>query len=388
MPALLGLFGTGDFAANQAPENWRETILYLEPEGDTPLIALSSQMATKPTDDPRFHWWTEKYEARILTVDGGAGVGVAGDSVAVDVHAFGNYCPKGVLLFCPLTGEYLQVNTDPTVDTQLTVTRGFGLVGGTAVSAIPDETQLTVIGSAYAEGSGAPKAIHRVPVEESNFTQIFKTTIDITRTARKTRVRTGDKQYEHDKMRALRRHMQDLERAAFFGIKSQSIGANGKPLRTTGGLLNFMQTNVQDYGGNATYNQLDDFFQQLFLYGPPERLAFCGNQWISKLNFLIDGRVHYKITAPITTYGMELQTLVTPYGTVRYKRHPGLTTDPFYNNSAWYIAPGNMVYRPLDDTFIMPDVHQPDLDMKMDQYITEAGFEFHHEETFGRQTNL
>ncbi len=56
---FLGMRGTGDWHADQRPMNWRENILYLYPNGMTPLTAILSMMSSRKVDDPQFHWWTQ-----------------------------------------------------------------------------------------------------------------------------------------------------------------------------------------------------------------------------------------------------------------------------------------------------------------------------------------
>lgn len=55
MAAVLGLRGTGDFSTDERPKNWRETLLYLFPNGDAPLTALLAKMKSEATDDPEFN---------------------------------------------------------------------------------------------------------------------------------------------------------------------------------------------------------------------------------------------------------------------------------------------------------------------------------------------
>ena len=55
MSVFLGMRGTGDFTVTgQRPENWREMILYLYPNGKAPLTAIMSMMKSEKTDDPIF----------------------------------------------------------------------------------------------------------------------------------------------------------------------------------------------------------------------------------------------------------------------------------------------------------------------------------------------
>jgi len=42
--AIQGLRGSGNFAADERPKNWREAVLHLFPNGNVPLTALTNQM--------------------------------------------------------------------------------------------------------------------------------------------------------------------------------------------------------------------------------------------------------------------------------------------------------------------------------------------------------
>jgi hypothetical protein len=66
--AFLGMRGNGDWITNQEPENWRETILFLFPNGDAPLTAVMSKMASEKTTDPKFHWFEKGLPAQRATV--------------------------------------------------------------------------------------------------------------------------------------------------------------------------------------------------------------------------------------------------------------------------------------------------------------------------------
>ena len=58
MPAVLGLRGSGNFNTNERPQNWREYIMYLFPNGEAPLTAVLSLLASQGTDDPQYNWST------------------------------------------------------------------------------------------------------------------------------------------------------------------------------------------------------------------------------------------------------------------------------------------------------------------------------------------
>lgn len=54
---VAGLRGTGDFATDERPKNFREMILKRNPNGTAPLTALLAKMKKESVDDPEFAWW-------------------------------------------------------------------------------------------------------------------------------------------------------------------------------------------------------------------------------------------------------------------------------------------------------------------------------------------
>src|SRR6056297_2622789 len=52
------------------PENWRDTLLYIEPNGTAPLTALMSRMKRQPTTDPQINWLTKSLPEQMGAVTG------------------------------------------------------------------------------------------------------------------------------------------------------------------------------------------------------------------------------------------------------------------------------------------------------------------------------
>ena len=59
MGAFLGMRGTGDWGTSERPQSFRETMLFLYPNGKMPLTAIMSMQKSEQVDDPEFHWWTK-----------------------------------------------------------------------------------------------------------------------------------------------------------------------------------------------------------------------------------------------------------------------------------------------------------------------------------------
>lgn len=390
MATIAGLRGTGDWGPDERPKNFRETILFLEPNGMSPLQSLLSKMGSESTDDPEFNWWEEKLTHCRLQVDTEAAASlttlvIKSGSTALDAVA-------GDLFMVETAGgmwtnEIVMVKTDPSVATALVVTRG---AAGTTAAVITAGSFMTKIGNAFAEGTLSPKATTRNPTKLKNYCQIFKTTYEITETAKVTKSRTGPVM-EKDKKRKLFDIMRDMEMASIYGGASEGIGANGKPLRTTGGLLSFITTHRTNFGSGGTdFNEdnLIDFFAQVFNYDGQgagnERLAFVGNTALTAINKLARNSSSTRINfdKEVTqVYGMNFTKWTLPQGTIYFKTHPLFNIHPELSKAMMVINPKGIKERPLRKLKFKDNVQAPDADYQKGQWISETGFEFNHEET-------
>ncbi len=415
---FLGMRGSGDWVANQAPENWRQQILYLYPNGMAPLTAILSMISSESVDDSRFHWWTQEQSAVSGTVDAiwtDAGCtiayvtgGVAGDILYVQMTTvLANRIRDGHQIL-------LRDASDWSVDVVgkvVTVARG-GVNSVLAVKLLEaddnsvvvpandlsDCDNFKIIGNINPEGGEMPDAIALNPVEVSNYTQIFRTPLSITRTARKTRLRTGD-QYQKAKAEALEMHSWEMELGFLWGIRTSNIGDNGKPERTTMGAINFIRTyaaaNCDDYSLNATYSGLtwaqggETWFkamlEQIFRYGANEKLCLCGSGFLLGLDALAMAGGQVNLSPAQKTYGMQILTWITPFGTLHMKTHPLFSHDVTTRNMGVILEPKEMTYKYIDDTAFYSENSQkthPEgyggrrIDGTNEEYLTECGLEF------------
>ena len=204
MTAVAGLRGSGDWGTGERPKNFRELILFRNPNGTAPIFALMARVQKESVNDPEFSWWDEPNDLIRLQVNGeldSAALTVVVDSADPsagtpdNVWGTAQHLVEGDLLLVePLTdvstfdNEVLEVVSSSS-DTTFVVKRGRA---GSSAATIVDDAFLTKIGSAHAEGTAAPSATSRNPIKYFNFTQIFKTTYELTNTATVTKLRTGD----------------------------------------------------------------------------------------------------------------------------------------------------------------------------------------------------
>src|SRR6516225_5933959 len=204
MSGIAGLRGTGDWGTDERPKNFRERILFISPNGNAPIFALTSKAGKYAVNDPEFAWWAESQNLIRLVTSGGllatdtlvtvVGADPTSSTMSSLYGAATNLKQGDVLLVEPaadavtFTNEYLIVDTIIS-DTQLTVRRA---QGGSTAAAIPNGAGLTLVGSSFSEGTSAPRAVSRNPVKFSNYIQIFKDTYELTGTATETFARTGN----------------------------------------------------------------------------------------------------------------------------------------------------------------------------------------------------
>lgn len=395
MAATLGLRGTGDFSADERPKNWREMLLYLFPNGEAPLTAVLSMLASEGTDSAEYNWWEKRLPTQRMQVNGQ--VLAAGTTITVDSGA--KDCVAGTILLVEATdgattadNELLRVTSDPTIDTELEVERSFGSV---AAGTIADNEYLVVIGNVNEEGGTPPTAKTYAPSKKTNYTEIFRMPLYLTRTARRERLRWDSSgPYREAKREALSLHSIEMEKAFIFGNAVETTGPRGKPMRMTGGILSFLTTNIGDgTGGNfsvdgtLTEDALDILMESVFRYGSTEKLALCGSTFVRTVT-KFGKNATVNMVPRDTTYGMKIMEYLTPSGTLMLKQHPLFNQHPEWKKNALILDVKNLKSRPLDDTMFIKNRQENGEDASMDEFLTEAGLEIWYEETHAYITGV
>jgi len=412
---FLGMRGSGDFVTNQRPLNWRQQILYLYPNGMAPLTAILSMTSGSSVDDADFNWWTQTQTtvqgavAGVFTIadlsTAYAGGGVAGDTVFISITTvLANRIVKGKQILLRDASDY-RVDV---VGKVTEVTRGsINSVLAVKLLEIDDNSptndltncdNFKIIGNINPEGGEMPDAIALNPVQVYNYTQIFRTPLSLTRTALKTRLRTGD-QYQKAKSEALEQHSWEMELAWIWGIRTQNIGDNNKPERTTMGVINFIRAfapaNVDDYTLNATYagqawtvggeTWLKAMLELIFRFGAEDKLCLCGSGFLLGIDALAQASGQINIQPAQKMYGMQIREWLTPFGAIHMKTHPLFSFDATTRHMGIILEPKELGYRYIDDTSFYGESNQKThtsgygarrIDGLNEEYLTEAGLEF------------
>ena len=374
MTAIQGLRGTGQFTTDFRPTNYRELFTLLEPNGSAPLQALLSMTGSESTDDPKYNHYRDELPDRKLTVNG-AVASTSTASITVDAADDQQFVVPGTIIVNVDTGEVMRATAAPSSNA-IAVERN---IGGTSHQ-IADDANLIIGGFADTEGGSAPIAISFDPTLDFNFTQIFKTAVQVTGTLQNTYLRTGDKEPEQ-LTKALKMHMSDIERAMFFGKRAEVNGSTASPLRFTGGLRNSITTvtDAASYGASSNVITEKEFdrllIENIFAYGGSEKVAFCGARVIS--NLMEIGKNRWQPTAIDNAYGVSLSRYTTYAGDLLVYMHPMFRQVPTMDKEMIILDMSELKYRYMQgrDTQLIRDVQAPDFDGVKHMYQSECGLE-------------
>ncbi len=416
--AFMGMLGTGKFTDKERPQNWREKILQLYPNGDAPLTAIMSKMASESTDDPIFNWFEKD-----LATQAGAITNIYTDAGMKSAYASG--AVAGTVMYVKTNAAMatqvrpghqllLRDADDLMKDVNVKVLERMANGDNSLVTVSCLEAERTsgdlaavdrmlIVGDINPEGGDMPQSISYGKDPFYNNTQIFRTPLSITRTARKTRIR-GENKYNEMKREALELHGIEMEKNTIFSVPTTRIGLNGKPERTTAGIVHWLRnhegiednftssTNVTAGASwlNGGEEWLDEICRQIFRYGPRERLAFVGDKTVLAIQRLVKSmnRVTYDISSTTTDYGINISKWLTPFGSINMMMHPLFSYEPSNQNSMLLLVPQYMKFRYIDDTTFFGDGDKQNTghsrrDATDEEFLTEGGYEFHHGKCFG-----
>ena len=433
MGAFLGMRGNGDWATDQEPGNFREVILHEYPNGDTPLTALLSMMSSESVDSDTFNWWTKRLPAQAGSITAGqiyidVGLSTAyvyathgtthgadGSTVYAKVpEAFAKECRKGhnvTLIDSDRSYVALNAHVNDVVYNGANSYLALKLLeaddnAGDDVASYNMATvdRIMITSNSNPQGGSTPRGIAYDPTKFYNHTQIFRAALEMTRTAQKTRLRTGD-QLKEAQREALELIGIEQEKALYYGIRKEWTGANGQPETTFDGIINFIKrgattgfsasaaSSINDYTLRSDFtgqswleggeDWFDDNLEFLGTYAPSEVIALCGAGALTGLTKLAKytGNIQME-PGPNNAYGMKFTTWINPHITIHMKKAPMMAREPSMTNSMLLFSPKNIKTKVMDEITYLPDRQPNGMDGVMSEYLGEWGPEYHFPDQF------
>lgn len=411
--AFLGMTGTGQWTSDDRPTSYRETILQLFPNGDMPLTAITAKGRNEKVDDPEFHWFEKSMAAQgglitAISVTSGSSQAVGTPVTLTCAAETAQHFRRGHTAIVVVTTDFAKRIWGKVTDVQVNGASSTIRIILKQASTYCDDINaaigtnaayIDIVGSASPEGSTIPDAIGYKSTKYTGYTEIFRTSLDITRTQRLTKMRLGDP-YTMLKAEALFYHGIEMEMAALFHTATELDGDNGQKERTTWGIIPYTETyssdNILTYPSSSTpawlaggEDWLDEAFEQLFRYGRDTKVAFCGSGALLGIQKLVKLNGNFSFTPETAAYGIKVVRWVTPFGEILLKRHPLMTFKSYLRNSVVIFEPENVRFRYMTDTTFQRDLSDVDklaeragYDGTKEGYLTEGGYEFNHPETF------
>lgn len=453
--SILGLMNAESFASNRF-QSHRRQVFYFYPNGASPLMGLLSLLKDLTLDDPRHNWYEKRLSenwgvaANISTtvVFYSTGVTVAGGKVTAATVAAANFAVTAGTQYAIKTSatpenvfrighifRFVATNTsgnpeeiigrinaiNVTADTP-TTTLGFIAVRASAVNIDYDVathagTQITVIGSAFAEGiRDESSGIYNEPVNPYNLTQIFRKPLTITGTALKTSSKFDEQGIFPDQSKeAAVDFAREMEWAFLFGERAQIGSAATSITRYMGGILYFLRlweagttygntaatTDTDDTkriitnsAATVSMDQFDGWMERVFRITnnkSTEKIAFCGSGALLTLNKLFKRNGMQTSSMPLKdTYGMDVRAYECPSGKLYLKTHPLMSQNATMRFNMLITDLPNLTYANLRgrDMELLTNRQDNDADNRKDEWLGECTLELNLPESHMYIQNL
>jgi hypothetical protein len=329
-----------------------------------------SSLMKAQTGNPEFKWFEDVYGGRYAKVATAYNASASSIDVSGAGSSSAHIFTVGDVVKNARTGEVFKVTAITDTDT-IAVTAAFGTTP-TAAGQVGDG--LFIVGNVNEENAAARNVNTTRVGAQTNYTQIFKTSIAVSNTEKASKLYGGD---DLPYLRAKKgtEHALDIERAYWFGEKKY-VSSGTHPLRATGGILEFIEggnSYVQNQGGALTAPDVNTFLREGFTYGNTTKMMFAGGVVLQAINEIARGQIQTKVGD--TTYGIKISEWQTAFGTVNIVHNPLFVED--YSGYAFLLDMDSFRHRYMEgrDTKLMTNVQAPDVDGEVDQFLTECGLE-------------
>ncbi|MNB92248.1 hypothetical protein D3C87_725690 [compost metagenome] len=333
----VGIFNTGNFTTDLAKKSFAGMITRFMPNGNAPLFGLTALLSTTTAlaTEHGFFTKTMVFPGFVLSAS------ITNVQTVFTVDSTKNLLPGQIhQLF--QTKENVIINTVLS-PTSISVSRGVGTVAAAAITLGATSPDAYQVGNAYEEASVRPQALGINPIRITNLTQIFRNTWSVSGSADAVQVIAGDGTSAENRQDCAAFHAADIEKAIFFGQKSQGY-RNGQPFRTMDGLISVVSNiayyppsyaapNVFAAGSTTTIDQLEAMLDPVFDQATDpkianERLLFVGGKARVVLNNIGKKSGIYQLMEGATEWGLQFSTMKLARGTFRIIEHPLFNSNP------------------------------------------------------------
>ena len=376
--------------------------------GTTPQFFLPGQLLKVPMNSTTYtaaNWGTDYMLIRITSVDASpnSGAAINGKYPALITGA--------VVRATASTGAVELSGWDADNFSPGNAVDGDEVVADHAISSVLEPARSYVVGTAHQEGSGFPETwIDQPYASQYGVTQIWKTSMAMTNTARATVLKFEPNEWARVWKDKLIEHKWDIETSLLFGRQYED-GTGG--INYTQGAVDYITSFGNTFSLNTATKSQDDFLDDLSSYVDPRynnsqaTIFFCNTavyNWLHKLSGYFANnlgsvqafqssnpssngenslaRAEMSLAGRKKVFGVDVTTINTVYGDMNVARNIHLDGT---NVQLLGINMKNCAYRPLVGNGINRDtsvyvgvqtLENSGVDRRVDQILTEAGMEW------------
>lgn len=322
---VSGARGTSNVGSSAAIREVQEAMITFQPY-QTPLLTklLSEKARKRPTGNQKFEWVFSTLLPRTDTVT------LAGGAASEDNITVGDTTlyQVGTKFVVDATGEVLIV--DSIASSQIDVTKvGSGnITAGTSVT-------VHFMGDAFEQGSSSATAKSVNKEFAYNYVEIFKKSVHLTRSQKATN-EYGPQDFDRNKLDRMSEFKMDLEMSLIRGVRSSGTGVqNGSFTQFySGGMFDetaaFIYTHYE-YSGSTPEEGwfFNTFLKSLFAKGTNRKRLYAGSNLVQAINDYSKVKQQTKVSE--SEYGVDIQKIMCPFGTLELAWHPMLDGTVFAN---------------------------------------------------------
>lgn len=367
---LSGLVDEQDVLSNEKVVDMDNEIRMLDPD-QSQFSTMLMKVSSRDAINPKVEWLEDQLNPRTTTLAASATSATTSLSVAAST---GQYFRAGDIVRVPNTGEAVKVASVAT-DT-LGVTRA---IGATAAASAASGVQVVIVGNASAEGATLGTRLITKKVAGYNYCQILRHPFGFTNTYTESKL-YGGSQPAFEAVKKGVEHKRAIESTFFFGARS--IDTSGStPVRTSGGLVEFIATNINNPAGSLTHALLDTYLETALAHGEIDsKVLFCAPRVATAISgFLktawapptVSERLFgAKVDGYISgTYGVRLPVIV------KREWNDQSTASTQYGGWAFLVDLSYVKARPLRTTRFLRNRQANDADETTHEYLTEISLQ-------------
>jgi hypothetical protein len=324
--SVTGARATSNTGSSAAIREVQQAMIEFEPY-QTPILTklMSSKLGKKPTGNQKFEWINSSLLPMTDTIT------LAGGSASEDTCTVGDYTlwQIGTKAVVDNTGEVIICDT---ASTTINVTKvGSGnITAGTTVT-------VHFMGNSFEQGTSSATAKSVNKNFPYNYVEIFKHAVHETESQQAT-VEYGPVDWDRNKAARMREFKMHIERNLLHGIRTSAATGYQTGSFTqyfTGGFYDSTAAYISTtyaYNGTAPDEAwfFGTFLRGLFAKGTNKKRLYAGALLVQAINDF--SKVKQKTQVTESEYGVDINKVICPFGTLEVVWHPMLDGAVFSMN--------------------------------------------------------